>query len=470
MCASATAASSRSTGSHEGPTSGWGPSLVPSSVCAAPVELLVDSLAEAPVVLVVPVEPVVPSAELDALEPGGTSEKQAQRTHDIPRTPARALVVERFSRMRGCTSRRIPGAVLHRSLPDGAAVVASRFEMSVPTPESSATPPATRDERTTWLGTAERGTLLGIRIVFFLATVFGRAPARLLVRVIALWYALFDRPARDASQQWFTVVDGRPPSWKRRYAHVLRFAQITLDRIFFLQGKYGVFEITRTGPHHLQDAKRAGRGAILLGAHLGSFEAMRAGAEDDALAVNILGHFENARMINALFERLNPGIAARVIHIGTDSIDFIFKVQQCIDRGEFVAVLGDRTGLHEKTVVADFFGRPARFPTGPFTLAALLKCPVLLTFGLYREPNRYDLHCEPFADQVVLPRKRRDAELRDLVTRFARRLEHYCREAPDNWFNFYDFWELPERDEPAQARTPSLQGEAAPPPHTPGSG
>jgi predicted LPLAT superfamily acyltransferase len=179
---------------------------------------------------------------------------------------------------------------------------------------------------------------------------------------------------------------------------------------------------------------------------------MRAGADDDELTVNILGHFANAKMINALFERLDPGAAARVIHIAPDSVDFIFKVQERIMAGEFIAVLGDRTGIHEKTIVVDFFGRPARFPTGPFTMAALLKCPVLLTFGLYSEPNRYDLYCEPFADKIVLPRRNRDEALRELVQQFAHKLEEYCRKAPDNWFNFYDFWEIPPEDEPKKLK------------------
>jgi predicted LPLAT superfamily acyltransferase len=65
---------------------------------------------------------------------------------------------------------------------------------------------------------------------------------------------------------------------------------------------------------------------------------------------------------------------------------------------------------------------------------------VLLTFGLHRPPNRYELYCEPFAEQVLLPRAQREEALREHVQRFASRLEHYCRLAPDNWFNFYDFW------------------------------
>lgn len=295
--------------------------------------------------------------------------------------------------------------------------------------------------RDAWLTTAERGTVLGIKSVFWMATLFGRFPARALVRAIALWYTAFDRPARTASKLWFRTVYGTEPSWRTVYRHVLRFAQVALDRIFLVQGKTRPFVITRTGLHHLQAARRQGRGAILLGAHLGSFEAMRAGADEDDVPLNIVGHFENARMINALLERLAPDTAARVIHIGSGSVDFIFQVQRAVEAGEFVAILGDRTGLHEKSVTARFFGRPARFPTGPFTLAAVLGCPILLTFGLYREPNRYDLHCEPFAERVQLPRKTRQASLEALVQRFAERLEEYCRRAPDNWFNFFDVWE-----------------------------
>jgi predicted LPLAT superfamily acyltransferase len=316
---------------------------------------------------------------------------------------------------------------------------------------------ATKDDRTTWLSVGERGTLLGFRIVFYMATIFGRWPARALVRAIALYYALLDRPARRASRQWWTVIQGTPPTFATIYKHILRFAQVTLDRIFLLQGKTHHFEVVQHGHELLERAQAKGRGAILLGAHLGSFEAMRARSHATDIKLSILGHFENAKMINALFSVLNPGIAARVIHIAPGSVDFIFRVQQRVQAGEFVAVLGDRTGLNEKSIVVDFFDAPARFPTGPFVLASVLRCPILLTFGLYREPNRYDLHCELFSERVDLPRKDREASIRELVQRYAHRLEHYCRLQPDNWFNFYDVWE--EGALPANGQRPG----AAPP-------
>jgi predicted LPLAT superfamily acyltransferase len=179
---------------------------------------------------------------------------------------------------------------------------------------------------------------------------------------------------------------------------------------------------------------------VLVGAHLGSFEAMRAGAEREDFPINIVGHFENARMINALLSELNPRASARVLHVGKDPIGFATQARDCIAAGEMVAILADRVGLNDKQVVVRFMGADAAFPTGPFLLAHALKCPVYLVFGLYFEPNRYELFCEPFAEQLDLPRGDRQNALRAVVQRYAERLEHYARMAPDNWFNFYDFW------------------------------
>jgi predicted LPLAT superfamily acyltransferase len=291
-----------------------------------------------------------------------------------------------------------------------------------------------------WLTAQERGAVTGIRLVFVLARLFGRAPARLFLRVVALWYVLMDGAARSASRGWLTRVYGRPASFWECYRHILCFARVTLDRVFLLMDAHDTFTVNRTGSHYLAALSRAKRGAVLVGAHLGSFEAMRAGAEREDFPINIVGHFENARMINALLSELNPRASARVLHVGKDPIGFATQARDCIAAGEMVAILADRVGLNDKQVVVRFMGGDAAFPTGPFLLAHALKCPVYLVFGLYFEPNRYELFCEPFAEQLDLPRGDRQNALRAVVQRYAERLEHYARMAPDNWFNFYDFW------------------------------
>ena len=296
-----------------------------------------------------------------------------------------------------------------------------------------------------WLSRRERGTLLGIQLAYWLTTALGRGATRWLAALIAAWYTLLNRSVRTSSRSWLQAVLERPVRLRDIYRHVRTFVQVSIDRVFLLRGNHEIFAVTTNGRHHLHRALDSGRGALLLGAHLGSFEAMRADGAKRQMPLNIIGHFQHAQMLNALFQRLNPELAARVIEIAPDSVDFIFEVKHALEAGQLVGTMGDRVGLNEKSLRVEFFGRPARLPTGPFVLASVLKCPVFLTFGLYSEPNRYDLHCEPFSDELHLPRAQRAERLHALVQRYATRLEEYCRKAPYNWFNFYDFWEHAQR-------------------------
>jgi predicted LPLAT superfamily acyltransferase len=291
-----------------------------------------------------------------------------------------------------------------------------------------------------WLSQGERGTLLAIHIAFRMATLVGRRPMRPLVSTIALWYRLFDRRAVAASRAWLQRVHGVPPGFWEVYRHLRAFTQVTLDRVFLLTGRLDGLVITTTGSEHLERQIGTGRGAVLLGAHLGSYEVMRHRGDAEGSRIQILGYFENARMINALLERLNPRRSERVIHLGHDPIGVMARVRARLEDGELIAVLGDRVGLNDRVVRARFLGGEAPFAAGPFVMAALLACPVYLVFGLYREPNRYDIHCEPFAERIELPRRGREQALELWAQRFADRLEAYSRRAPDNWFNFFDFW------------------------------
>lgn len=129
-----------------------------------------------------------------------------------------------------------------------------------------------------WLTQRERGSVWAIQVGVICATMFGRRPARVLMTLVAAYYFVFDRTARRASRDWLTRFHGRPARLGEIYRHILCFAQVTLDRLFFARGAIDDFEIVRHGNHHLEELARSGQGAVLLGAHLGSFEAMRAAA------------------------------------------------------------------------------------------------------------------------------------------------------------------------------------------------
>jgi predicted LPLAT superfamily acyltransferase len=291
---------------------------------------------------------------------------------------------------------------------------------------------------TGWLGVAERGSVAGIRFLVWLATALGRAPARLVVRVVAAYFVLAHPSVRRFSRQYLVRIFGRA-TFGMVYTHVLRFAEVALDRVFIVSGKERYFEVTRTGHRYLEELGASRRGAILLGAHVGSFEAMRMQADRENFGIHFVGQFRNARMINAALSKLAPGSKTRLISRG-EGVQFMLQIRETLRRGDRVAILADRVAHGERTAEVDFLGAKARFPTGPYLLAALVKCPVYLTFAIYRAPNRYDLYCEPFEDVIQLPSSGRDEALATYAQKFATRLEHFVRLAPDNWFNFYDFW------------------------------
>lgn len=291
-----------------------------------------------------------------------------------------------------------------------------------------------------WTRVGEKGSRLGIWFVVWFCRVFGRAFTRLLLRPVVLYFVALAPVARRASRDYLRRM-GQPHRFRDVYAHCLRFAHTTLDRMFFVLGRADLFRVTRTGSHHLTELMRQGRGALLFGAHVGSFEAMLGVAEHNAVPLNIVGYFKNARLLNDVLQKLNPNAHARLITV-EPGIDFVLRLKERIDAGELVALLADRVGLGERAVEVDLLGGRVSLPVGPYLLASILRCPIYLTFGLFHEPNRYDLYCEPFAERVELPRTDRERAARDYVERYAQRLEHFCRLAPDNWFNFYDYWRL----------------------------
>jgi predicted LPLAT superfamily acyltransferase len=306
----------------------------------------------------------------------------------------------------------------------------------------------TRDQakKAAWLARGERGTLFGIRFVVMLTRLLGRGASRAFVCLLMVYYFMFGRTARRASRGFLSVALGRTATWWDAFRHLLTFGLVTLDRVFLLQGRSELFNIEPHGSEHLERLALEKRGAFLLGAHIGSFEALRARAGGTGRDVHVLAFLDNAKKINTVLAAIAPEMHDRVLPVG--DFDSLLRAKDVIERGGFLGMLGDRTGLNDKTVEVTFLGRPAPLPAGPFLLASVLKCPVFLVFGIYRGGNHYEVRCEPFAERIELPRSGRDAAVRRYAQAYADRLSELALKHPYNWFNVYDFWNPSPAPEP----------------------
>jgi predicted LPLAT superfamily acyltransferase len=294
----------------------------------------------------------------------------------------------------------------------------------------------------------EPGGRFAIWLIRDAARLFGRRFARLLLYPITLYFYLRRSGVRRASAAYLERVSGRRSSPLAVMRHIHCFAAVVLDRVFLLTRGLDGFRTQVHGYDAILTQIARGRGVLLLGAHLGSFEALSVlKAERPDVPLKVVMGGERTRNVNTLLYRLNPALSAQIIEVGTNPVDFAMQLQAVTRQGGIIGLLGDRHRDGELAVPARILGDEALFPAAPYLLASTLGVPVVLGIGIYRGGNRYDLYFEAFADALHIDRGARAEQLRQWAQRYAGRLEYYARLAPDNWFNFYDFWHRSETGE-----------------------
>jgi predicted LPLAT superfamily acyltransferase len=290
-----------------------------------------------------------------------------------------------------------------------------------------------------WVGRSERGAMPLIRFMAWFSLKVGRTASRGLLRAIALYFLAFGGPARRATRAFLMTCLGRAPSILEQSRTFFTFAATIHDRLYFLRERFDLFEIDVHGHEVFDDLPG---GALLMGAHLGSFEVMRAcGRAIIHREVAMAMYGAHAQKVSSVLEAVSPGSTRDIVALG--EVGSMLRLQQRLEDGALVGVLADRTFGGEATRPIAFMGRPAPFPTGPMRMAAALRQRVIFMAGLYRGGNRYELHFEciaDFTDLEGLTRTERDTRVREAIETYARRLEHHARSAPENWFNFFDFW------------------------------
>ena len=304
-----------------------------------------------------------------------------------------------------------------------------------------------------WSGLAERGGVLGLKTLFICYRLVGARTAALLLYPVVGYFFLTGRRARAASLDYLgrvhRVLGWDMPGWRNGFRHMLAFGQSGLDKLAAWQGDIGIGDVDFPNRNEIDTLAASGRGAVFIGSHLGNLEMMRALAVgEQQMVVNAVVYTDHAVRFNELLQQANVRFAVNLIQVRQFGPETAILLKEKVDRGELVVIVGDRTSPTEKTqnqaCWANFLGEAAPFARGPFILASLLDCPVYLAFCLRQRkcsPYGYKIYLEPFAEKIALPRQTRLVALQDYIQRYAARLEYFCLQASEQWFNIYDFWE-----------------------------
>lgn len=291
-----------------------------------------------------------------------------------------------------------------------------------------------------WTEQRERSNPLALRMICRFAQWMPRTVTRMWLWPITLYYFLFAPAVRTASRNYLRRVPGKSGRWYEVFMHLHCFASVVLDRVYFLTDRFDKFHIDVEGAELLEEARARETGGILLGAHIGSFEAMRCLAIRNAhLPLKIMMYHNHNAMITRILDELNPHVAQSVINLADPNA--LLQARETVEAGGFIGMLGDRVLPDEKRIEVRLLGGRVSLPSGPVTVAAMLGVPVYLFFGIYAGGNRYHVHLHRLGDGRQVARNQRDAYVSELVQEYAGMIESVLRANPYNWFNFYDYWE-----------------------------
>lgn len=266
---------------------------------------------------------------------------------------------------------------------------------------------------------------------------------------VALWFVLMAPAARRASGELATRLGLGGSAWRRlRFAHrhFYTFGLLLVERIMLLRGRRDLFQVEFVGEELIREALGGGRGAILVAAHLGSWEAMghllgRLGAPvsvvmSDAVAPapgTAQAALEDGRSYQVLVTDGGPSSAAAILG--------------ALGQGHLVGMMGDRV-LAGRGVELPFLGGRAVFPVGPYAVAAAAGAPVFHVHAVRTGRRRYRFQAWPQGVLAFSSRAAREADLARWAGDYAARLEEQLRAAPAQWGNLFPFW-LPEAGPPA---------------------
>ena len=309
--------------------------------------------------------------------------------------------------------------------------------------KASSQPPAHH-----WTKLRERGSFRSMRFMLFTYRYVGRWLCSFFVYFIVGYFFLTSRTAQRASRDFLRRVHAQggldhAPTWRDGLRQALEFGRSTLDKFSSWMGDIQRTHCVWPNRQILLDHAARKEGVVLIGAHLGNIEVLRAVIHDlPDVQINALVLLDNAEHINRLLAQANPNVESGHVSIRSFSMDTAMDIKDRVDAGEFAAVLADRIppGTEHRTTRVPFLGDDAAFPQGPFILASLLECPVYFLVCLRENRSRYCAHLEKLSDRIELPRGRREEALQREIGKFAGLLETWTLRAPYQWFNFYDFW------------------------------
>lgn len=289
-----------------------------------------------------------------------------------------------------------------------------------------------------WQGKS-RGNKLGYRIFVWVLQNFGVLPAYFLLRFVVLYFFFF---SYRSSRHLYSFYRDRMRfsmlrSVRYLYKNHFKLGQSIIDKVVVMSGIPNRFTFNFDGEHHLREIVAMQKGGILLSAHIGNWDIAGHLLKRLDATINIVIFDGEYQKIKEYLDAVTGKRSVNVIVIKND-LSHIYAINEAFKNNELVCMHADRFIEGNKTLTTEFCGDKARFPMGPFLLAAKFKVPVTFVFAV-KETN---LHYHFFASEIKdYSQRPKETVMQEMLDDFAAEMDSKLKQYPEQWFNYYNFWQ-----------------------------
>lgn len=293
------------------------------------------------------------------------------------------------------------------------------------------------DKEKEWKGVTG-GSVFGqkaMKIIFSIVHV--RVGYFILIFIIP-FYMLFARKGYLAIYHYFREQHSYPvmKSFMMTYRNHYRFGQMILDRFAVYAGQ-NHFEVHNPDNDLFLEMVKAQHGCVLANSHVGNPELCGYLLSQQTKRINSLIYGGEAREVQKNRTKTLGDNNVRLIPVSSD-MSHIFLINEALSNGEMVSMPCDRTFGSAKTVTCNFLNGQACFPVGAFVLAQQFDVPVIALFVLKISVYRYRIHV---VRVPLIQEGTKREQINRMAASFAMILEDIVRKYPEQWFNFYRFWQ-----------------------------
>ncbi len=282
-----------------------------------------------------------------------------------------------------------------------------------------------------WSGKS-RGGYWGHKFFVSIIRIFGVRSAYFFLAFIAIYFIPFAPKATRAIWRYnrYILGYGVVKSALYIYMHYYTFGQTLIDKIAINSGLQRRFSFEYDNYDGFLDLLNRGK-TIIIGAHMGCWEVGSQFFGDYASKLNVV-------MYDTEYQRVKEVVQSRkvpynIIPINEGSIESMVRIKQALDRDEYVCMQGDRFVDRTSAKEVTFMGHRALFASGPTLMASKFGCPVVFYFAMRERGMKYRFifkYVEGGQSQELL------------MAQYLKVAEEVLERYPQQWFNFFDVWNI----------------------------